>query len=247
MDYSMTICVIALISITVPSTFAEPLNKESNVVTIPLNRIRIAIPGSRQLRELEPEFFVYRDTPEKAAKYSTPEGLSELKRIQKLAAEKSLVYGIERSLQRMASNINAKPPFAFLVVGRDRNALPGIHDILVKGEKHRVSAPSTSDITIVFCSASPQSAARLVRVDRKGNTLEIHYVPHAPDKRYIGWRLALIPLGKLPPGTYRAKLVPSAEKTTNRTVTTPNQSDTGKEPITTSFHFEIKDSRRDKE
>ena len=73
---------LAIVLLLLSGARAETANEDAKTVMIPLDQIRLGSPGSRQLRNLEPEFFVYRDTPEKIAAYSTPEGLKEIERVR---------------------------------------------------------------------------------------------------------------------------------------------------------------------
>ena len=113
-------------------------------------------PGSRQLRDLEPEFFVYQDTPEKIARYSTPEGRAELEEIGRRAKKESLVLAIERAMSARSPGKSTKPAAGFAVKGIDRAALQGVYDVLVKGEEPTDLFRAGNDVSVVFLP--PQSS-----------------------------------------------------------------------------------------
>jgi hypothetical protein len=193
-------------------TAAEP---NDQILTIPRDQIRVGAAGSRELRNLEPEFFVYRDTPETIAKYSTPEGLKEFEKIYQSAIEKSLVYAIERAMRSMPKGKTAKAGLSFAVAGRDRAALQGIYNVLVKGEEPQRRFPAGTYVSVIFFTIPTQAGFRLDRVERVGNTIHIRYMLPSHGLTVVSWKLALIPLDELPPGEYHVETHRSSEMEKN--------------------------------
>lgn len=165
----------------------------------------------RRLRELEPELFIKRDTPEKIAEYSTPEKLQEIRD----KAEESLTLPIERAMQSLALNQGKSDSFAdwkpapgFAVAGRDRDALARIHAVIVEGKKPTNEFATTDDITIVFF-ALRANGLRLFNASRTDDEITLHYGFLASGNLTSHWHLSLIPIGKLPPGEYKVKYLRS--------------------------------------
>jgi hypothetical protein len=185
---------------------------DAEVVLIPLDQIRHGYAGSRQLRNLEPEFFVYRDTPEKIARYSTPEGLKEIETIRQRAADNSLVYAIERAMGSMPMGKNAQAGSGFAVEGQDLAALQGVYNVLVKGDEPQERFSSGTDVSVVFFTLPIQPGMRIDSVERKRNLVSIHYLLVSHGMLEVSWKLALIPLGKLLPGKYQVEMVRLSKK-----------------------------------
>lgn len=202
---------------------------ETEVVTIPLDEIRIGSPGSRELRDLESELFIYRDTPEKWKKYSTPESIEE---IQQKAAQHSLVLPIEKAMRSMAEGVKVGSGFA--VEGTDRAALQGVYDVLVKGNEPNNRFNAGTELSIIFYTRPAQRRVRLEQVQRRDGLIEIRYkfIPHG--RMHITWNLALIPIGKLPPGEYRVEMVRSSGKEVQ-----PNQLENESQIVCRPFSFEV--------
>jgi hypothetical protein len=185
--------------------FAEPPKEQSDTVTIPLKEIS----GSnyRALRALEPELFIYRDTPEKIEKYSTPEGIKEA---QTLSA-KSVALPIERAMGKMRPVKDGMTDPGFAVAGEGRDSLSGIYDVLVKGEPPIERFPAGTAISVVFF-APPSLPIRLDRVERTDGKVTIRFMLISNGLPYSPWHLSIIPLGKLPAGNYHVEMIRSSEK-----------------------------------
>ena len=183
---------------------------KGKVVEIPLDQI-IGL-GIRRLRVLEPELFVYRDTPEKVAEYLTAEGVKELEQIQKRAAEESLVLPIERALSELPTGKNTKPAQGFAVNGSKKEVLQGVHDVLVKGEKPSEAFPVETDVYVVFYSHPVQPFVGIDYVELDGDKIKIHYVlvSHGYPVGYS--TLVLIPCGRLPLGRYQVEMIRSQDR-----------------------------------
>jgi len=191
--------VIGFVVLLSASVAAEPPKEQAGTVTIPLDQVSGI--GPRGLRALEPDLLIYRDTPEKWEKYSTPEGIAEIKRL----SAKSLVLPIEKAMQDLPRGKDATVGPGFAVRGSGRTALPGTYDVLVKGDKPEDRFPAGTEVSVVFYARSGPPL-RFDRIERSGNAIEIRYMLISQGLAYSRWHLSLIPLGKLPPGTYHVDM-----------------------------------------
>lgn len=158
--------------------------------------------GRGGLRTLEPELHIYRDTPEKIKKYSTPEGIEEMKRL----SEKSLVLQIEKAFYELSRKENAKAGRGFAVPGRNRDALPEVHRVAVKGETPRKAIATGKEISLLFFTCPTTPIVSIERIERTGTTVNISYTMYSQRRQLCRSKLLLIPCGKLLPGKYRVKM-----------------------------------------
>jgi len=179
----------------------------TETIEIPLDQI--AGLGRKGLRSLEPDLLVYRDTPEKIKKYSDLEVLQEAQRKIK---QHSLVIPIERAMRELPIGKEVKPHAGFAVRGRDRSALPGVHRVLVQGEKPNESFSVDEEVSLVFYSHLAGPLVGLDRVERRDNRIEIHYLLIAEKQAYVSSIIALVPCGKLPTGEYQIKMIRAVAK-----------------------------------
>ena len=190
---------------------------ESKRVEIRLNDIWAShMPGTRDIRELEPEFF---------------------KKNSIRAQSDSLINQIGESL----SNYQ-QPGNGFCVTGTDLDALKGTHLVLALGKPPKTSFDSHDEITAVFYSLPFDCYVEIDPVKRSGTTIEISYrlVPH--DSKELTSHFALIPLGQLPPGKYDVQVhqVPMDQKYIDEGYKPVKEKWTGLK-ICTPFTFTVKD------
>jgi len=100
-----------------------------------------------------------------------------------------------------------KPRPAFAVLGTGREALEAAAAVLAHGQQPQHSFPAGSEMSIVFFSYQAGSRVELVKVERRGETFEVHYRFFADGLTMSTSHLALIPLGSLPPGKYRVEII----------------------------------------
>jgi len=181
--------------------------EEAETVVIPLDQI--AGLGRKGLYALEPDLHIYRDTPENIEKYSDPKVLEEALR---KAKQHSLVIPIERAMSALPIGKEVKPHAGFAVRGRDRAALPGVHRVLVLGEKPDDSFPLNTEVSLVFFTPLTGIICGLDRVVRKGNMFEIHYVLLHNRLTVARSKLVFIPCGKLPASEYQVQMIRSKSK-----------------------------------
>lgn len=179
----------------VTTAAAEPPKKQPDAVTIPLDQIwAYDMPGTRDIRELEPNV--------------------SGKRIAALSAEErdrrfnqSLVNQVASGLDYLAPLKNKLAGSAFAVTDTGLSALRQAHAVLVDNTTPRHLFGSADEISIVFFSHSFGSYVRIEQVQQHGNTFDIQYRFESHLTRDMSRHFALIPIGRLPLGTYRVKLV----------------------------------------
>ncbi len=181
--------------------FISSASADDSVITIPRDEIwSNAAPRSHSLRSLEPELLINRDTPEKIEKYSTPEGLAELKE----KAAQSLVLKIERAMDKKETLDTG-----FAVKGAGSDALRGVYDVLVEGHKVKNLFEPSDPVSVVFFSLPSDASVSVDRVERIDNVVKVYYFVAPQPRAIIKWHLSLIPLGKLEAGQYKVEMVRS--------------------------------------
>jgi len=226
----LTTLALSLIFVTADTARVKEL------ITIPLEEV--AGLGGRGLRVLEPELFVRRDTPEKYKKYSTPEGIAEMKRL----AKKSLVQPIEQALQEI-THWEKKPSAGFAVSGRDRDALPDLHRVLAKQEKPKGSFTPQEEVSIFFFTQLTTPHVRIKGIERTGNVFKIKYMLIPRNYQIQTSINALIPCGKLPIDKYKVEMhrVPVTAKETRNGEYPPTEADLEKLIVCLPFSFVVSD------
>jgi len=174
----------------------NPLSDEPGAVEIPLEQIS-AFPGMQGALQIGGE--------------QLKNSLDEFRRDW----EPMLTEIYEILPQWAPKGENLQPGFA--VAGTELEAVRQVHAVLVEKQPPRQSFQAGSEITLVFFSYVAGSRARLHRVDRVGNRVEIRCRFTAlRSGRSIAWArdmpgmFALIPLGKLEAGEYHVNVVKSA-------------------------------------
>jgi hypothetical protein len=158
-------------------------------VTIPLDQIWAwRMPGTRDIRSLEPQYF---GEPIRTA-------------AQLGQAECSLTSRILRSLAEPAEK---SPQPAFIVKGSGSEALKNACSVLADDEQPDRMFSPTDSLTLVFFSHIAGTYVHLKRVSRIEGRIEIQYefVPHLDAE--LTYHVALIPLGELPPGQFKTRVV----------------------------------------
>ena len=193
---------IALICVFVAflTAIAAPPDEEQKAVSIRLKDIWARnMPGTRDVRELEPEVF-----GESVRELSSEEVVGRSRR--------SLINQIGGALPFLPEGQSARRGFA--VAGTDLEALQNAHAVFTKKRQVRQSFSTADNIGVVFYSHSFNQYVHLDNVKRDGKSIEIVYrfVPH--ETKEMTAHFALIPLGKLPAGKYRVDIVraPMEEK-----------------------------------
>jgi len=178
----------------------EVKSSKAETVVIPLSEV--AGLGRKGLNNLEPDLLIYRDTPEKIARYSTPEGLEEMKRL----STKSLVRQIKRAFYEMSRNKKSKAGKGFAVSGRNRDALPKLYRVAVNGETPKEIFSAGKEISLVFFSYPATPVVRIESIERTGAIVNISYSIYPQGRQILRSKLLLIPCGKLPIGNYQVNM-----------------------------------------
>ena len=165
-------------------TNAQPEKKE-----IPLKDIwAYEMPGTRDVRELEPDKF-----GQSIRKLSSAEQIGII--------GKSLTTRVLSSLEHIKPGQSARQ--AFVVTGTGADALREAAEVLSGKKKPQSSFPANSSVSVVFFSHLFGSYVHLDKVEQQPGLIIISYrfVPH--ETADLTKHFALIPLGKLPPGEVR--------------------------------------------
>jgi hypothetical protein len=211
---------------------AEPPNEQADTVTVPLDQIwAYDMPGTRDVRELEPEHFGERVR-------SLPG------REQSRLLHDSETQQIRQALPFLLGDKQAKP--GFVVLGTDDESLHQAYLVLVKNQKPRSSFPVHSRVWLVFFSHQFGAYVHLQNVERQGANITIFYqfVPHKTE--VVTEHFALIPLHNLPPGRFHVEVVQAPmDRALIEQGSTPVDRDKGRQVVCQPFSFSVED-RRDK-
>jgi hypothetical protein len=170
-------------------TVAEPLKEQpptEGATMIPLDQVwSNQMPRTRNVRELEPD-----------SKIVTGE---ELRR-------KSLSVQIERLLVNRGMK-REKAGSAFVVVGTDKEALENAHAVFVEQGEPKQSFSTADDLSLIFYSY--MSGGHYVHLDSIEQTegklmVKYRFVFHLTGDATT--HFAIIPLGKLPAGTFQVEI-----------------------------------------
>lgn len=162
---------------------------EEKPIEIPLKDIwALDMPGTRNLRDLDP------------SRKAEPRTVEEFIRT-------SLV---ERTVQALDGNNWPKKGHragrAFIVRGTDVDALHETYAVLSKEKKRGEFFPANQPLTLVFYSYSTGRYVHLDKVERDGQTINVHYHLVAHRTLDMSTYVALIPLGELPSGKMRVRI-----------------------------------------
>lgn len=155
-------------------------------------------------RKLEPEYFIYRDTPENIKKYEslTAQQIAETSG----KAEKSYNIQIERAMRSLDPS-KSKLRFGFAVDGQARKALKGIYDVLVKNEKPADHFKRDTELSIVFFSFPAQPLVCVERVELSHSTIAVNYSLISHGALSITSALAIIPMGEMRDDKYYVAMI----------------------------------------
>lgn len=209
-------------------TVSQMSYAEEKPVVIPLKEIwAFEMPGTRDIRELEPDKFGPR-----IRKLNTAEQIAR--------GEKSLTNQAISHLKHTKPGQAAIPAFA--VAGTGVDALREAAAVLSGKKKPQATFSANSDVSIVFFSYLCGSYVYLDKVEQQSGLIVISYrfVPH--ETREVTNHLALIPLGKLPPGEVKVdiKRLPLEKKFLDVGFK-ELPSSAGSQIVAQSFRFTVKD------
>ena len=185
------------LSIVIVVAGCAPSNRrgeQSQTVTIPLDQIwAVDMPGTHDVRELEPEKF-----GERTRSLPTDQRFKLL--------DESMTDQIRVALRRDRPSKGSAAQVGFAVIGTGREALEGAYDVLAKKKRPEDSFPLDSNVTLAFFSHLAGQYVHLKRIERHDTKIEVGYqvVPHMTTNST--WHFALIPVGKLPIGKYEVQI-----------------------------------------
>jgi hypothetical protein len=191
MSRFVIICAAIVACLTSLSASAEP-NVSQATKSIPLKDIwAYQMPGTRDVRELEPDKFG--------------------PRIRKLSSAEQLEVTGKSFLSQLGSRLQSfKPgqpaPQAFAVAGTGADALREAAAVLSGTRKSQLSFPENTNVSVVFFSREFNYYVHLDKVEQLPGQLSISYrfVPH--ETKDMTQHVALIPIGQLPPGTVKVDI-----------------------------------------
>jgi hypothetical protein len=154
------------------------------------------MPGTRDIRELEPELDPKR--------WETLPYEKRLELRQNALWEPIETSLIESSIRPRADQ-SARTGFA--VAGTGIEALRKAHAVLVQGEKPRTSLSTNEDLLLIFFSfPSDGYRVHLHQVNRRDDEIELQYQLEPYAERVLSISFALIPIGILPVGEYNVEM-----------------------------------------
>ncbi len=160
----------------------QPRPRDPQAISIPLDRIwAMDMEGTRNLRELEKDPTVGNG------------------RVDEIVSALIDISHDLRSKEKLAKQ-------GFAVAGSDAVALRNVHAILVGGKELPRSLPTQSDVTLVLFLYFSAVDFQVRAVEHREHTIDIKYRFAQYPERIMNMQVALVPLGKLPPGTYDVKM-----------------------------------------
>ncbi len=103
-----------------------------------------------------------------------------------------------------------KAGLGFAVVGTEQKALIAAYAELPENGDPKNTFSTDSEISVVFFTTPIYGAdVRLLKVEQRGKTIEVQYRYTSNPSPTASQQLSLIPLGKLPQGKYRVKMIES--------------------------------------
>jgi hypothetical protein len=151
----------------------------------------------------------------------------------------SRMFQITQTLSRGDPNDTTMRP-GFAILSEKREVLEQVHAALVEGQTPQVEFLQGNNISVVFFTRQI-GYMHLMRIERLKGTITIEYclepvgsLPHLSPK------VAIIPLGKLPPGEYHVKMLGFSKKPDDRkSACEPISDDLMKKLICQPFEFTI--------
>ena len=187
--------------------FCCSLSYAEDSVEIPLSKIwAYSMPGTRDVRELEPKTYGHES-----------KSLSEAEQFKKF--NDSLIQRIRRTLvlapneDRQGNYLTRPPGKGFVVEGIDKAALTKAHAVFAEGQEPSKSFPAGSELSVVFFSLEAGSYVHLTSVEKQDNKISIHFQFVSHFTSDASSHFALIPINDLPPGRISVEVVQDPIKT----------------------------------
>jgi len=186
------------------------------------------MPGTRNIRELEPEFFE-----------EVIDGDRRLYKNRNDRFRDSIYWHFGGALDHLQPGGEARKGFA--VTGTGLDAFREADQVLNKGARPRKSFAEGKDVSIVYFSHQAGTNIYLDDVTREGNVIKVPFFPVPRGERDLPANYAIIPLGKLPAGKYRVQIVqvPMTQKYIDAGYTQPPRPAIFDRVVSKSFAFEV--------
>jgi hypothetical protein len=168
------------------------ISHAEDAVEIPLSEIwALDMPGTRDVRELEPEAF--------------GQQVRSLQPEDQIALQKKSLIGQIRA--QLYWDDRKKPMPGFAVSGNGIDALRAVRDVLIENSGAHNELRSTDLITVLFSSLQSGVEVHIYEAKWSKNLIQVYYrfAPH--EQMYSTEHFALIPLGKLTRGEYHVKYI----------------------------------------
>jgi len=170
------------------------------VKVIPISKVwAYGMSGTRDVRELE------------RRRYEPKESLLTPKKTE-VDNSNSLVSQILSVLPYLPVEKPERPRAGFAVHGKRRAVLHGAHGVLAARGTPFSRFANDSDINVVFFSHAAGVQTQLKRIELRNCNVKVFYKFVNRNIRIITNSFALIPLGKLPQGTYKVEMIQEPDK-----------------------------------
>jgi hypothetical protein len=129
----------------------------------------------------------------------------DVRTLEPVATSRSLAESILQSLGKNSDRVEAE--HAFVVQGKADAALRQVYEILVSRNPPTRQPTVHEETWLVFFAHESGQYVHLTKVERTDNRIQVSYkfVPH--DSKQTTRHFAIIPLGKLRAGEYKATIV----------------------------------------
>jgi hypothetical protein len=176
-----------LLATTIAVSLVSSVFAEVKSVEIPLKEVwALGMPHTRDISELDAK-------------------LNRANLTNQQLRKQSLVEGIRHTLRDRAPEGQSCGP-GFVVVGTDKEALKNAHAVFIerKRDPERWLPPDTY-LSLVFYAHLTGRYIWISSIEREGNVFMVKYGAVAHSTANATNHFALIPIGKLPEGTYKVK------------------------------------------
>ena len=187
-DMKPAIILTAISLATVATIVAAAQQEQLGAVEIPIDKIwAFNMPGTRDIRKLEPGEI---DKNSESVWKRTVEAL----------------VGKSADATRKKESVGQ----GFAVAGNGLDALRRVNAVIATGETARSSFDPNDEISIVFFSyLASGNNVHVQEVSRKAGAIEVKFRLAPYFERNMSLSFTLIPVGKMPPGTYQVQFVQS--------------------------------------
>lgn len=147
---------------------------------------------------------------------------------------------VRRLLRKPKPKIESVRP-AFAVQGTGREAFRNRNEVLVEGKEPQHIFDTNKEISIVFFSHEDNWYVHLQSVLRKGKIITVNYKFISHETQETTHHFAIIPLGKLPSGTYQVDPVPIQVNSNDEPAIHPVADEIINRIVSGPFSFTIKE------